>query len=170
MPNYLQDTGKITLGSEIYIVHGGKVLMHKRSETKKNFPGFWIQPGGHIDENEDALTAAIREAKEETGITVKEEEIALKAVAFHNHLDRRELFVLHMFRADLKEYQLPQGATAEGTSRWIPLDELAAMGNIFPPAKYYFDHILGNRQGILYTNIQWEKSQLVKVVSRQVEK
>lgn len=168
MANYLQDVGKITLGSEIYIVHDGKVLMHKRSENKKTFPGYWIQPGGHIDASEDALSAAIREAKEETGITVGENEIALKAVAFHHHLDRQELFILYMYLVRLGEYQAPQGATEEGISAWVTFEELKTMGNVFPPARHYFDHILEDRPGILYTNIQWEKSQLVRVVSQRV--
>lgn len=29
----------------------------------------WLQPGGHIDAGEDVLTAAIREVREETGVT-----------------------------------------------------------------------------------------------------
>ena len=57
--------------AEVYIMHGDEVLMFKRSETKKKFPGFWSIPGGHIDEGEDPLAAAIREVKEETALDIE---------------------------------------------------------------------------------------------------
>ncbi|MBT4124229.1 MAG: NUDIX domain-containing protein [Candidatus Pacebacteria bacterium] len=83
--------------SEVYIFHKDKVLMFKRSETKKKFPGFWSIPGGHIDEGEDPLTSAIREVKEETGITITPEDIKLKVVAMHHHLDREEMYMAFDF-------------------------------------------------------------------------
>ncbi len=50
----------------IYIVHENKVLMHKHKKL-----GIWLPPGGHIDLNEDPNEAAIREAKEETGLEIE---------------------------------------------------------------------------------------------------
>lgn len=42
--------------------------------TQRNIPPFkgqWCYPGGHIDRYEDAVTAVIREVKEETGLDVE---------------------------------------------------------------------------------------------------
>lgn len=40
-------------------------------------PRWYNFPKGHLDEGEDALTAAIRETLEETGVTVRKEEVAV---------------------------------------------------------------------------------------------
>jgi hypothetical protein len=50
------------------------------------------------------------------------------------------------------------------------LEELLVMDNVFPPSKYYFEHVLNDKPGILYTNIEWDKAQLVKVLNQRVDK
>lgn len=168
--NHLDELGKVYLASECYVVKGSQVLLFKRSETAKKFPGFWIGPGGHIDADEDALTAAIREVEEETGINVNEKVIKLKAVAFHYHLDLGEVWVSNVYLATIHELgDTNEGIEDEGRGKWVDVKEALTMENVFPPAKYYFEHVLNDKPGILYTNIQWEKSQLVKVNSHRVD-
>lgn len=41
--------------SRLLLIHHGKLRL-------------WLQPGGHVDDGEDVLTAAIREVEEETGV------------------------------------------------------------------------------------------------------
>ena len=51
-------------GSALVVGPRGVVLLkHKRL-------GFWLQPGGHIDPGESPWAAALREAREETGLEV----------------------------------------------------------------------------------------------------
>lgn len=47
-----------------------KVLLGKRAPSTRN-PNQWNFFGGHIDEGESAMAAAIRELKEETGYEIK---------------------------------------------------------------------------------------------------
>ena len=49
-----------------YVVKNGKtlLLLHKKL-------GFWLPPGGHIEENENPIKALLREVREETGLKVK---------------------------------------------------------------------------------------------------
>jgi 8-oxo-dGTP pyrophosphatase MutT (NUDIX family) len=54
-----------------YIVWGNKVLIHKRGKpaNTKTVHGFGA-PGGKVESGEDFLTAALRELKEEAGLTL----------------------------------------------------------------------------------------------------
>jgi len=56
---------KIDFTASVFIVSEGKVLLHFHKKLRK-----WLQPGGHIELDEDPNQAAIREAKEETGLDV----------------------------------------------------------------------------------------------------
>ena len=63
--------------SSIYLIiknEQGEILLQRRQGTKL-WPGFLALPAGHIDEGENAYEAAIREAKEELGITITIEDI-----------------------------------------------------------------------------------------------
>ncbi len=57
---------KIDFTASVYIVRDGKVLLHLHKKYNR-----WMQPGGHIELDEDPNQAAIREAKEETGFDIK---------------------------------------------------------------------------------------------------
>lgn len=164
----LHELGQLIVACETYICHQGKVLMHQRAQTKSKFPGFWIGPGGHVEEGEDVLTAAIREIEEETGVILKPQDVTLKVLAFHHHLDREEVWMEYLFRAEIPAEQ-PIHSTSEGISQWIPESELLTLDNIFPPSRYYLPHILDHQSGIMYNASQWREAQLVQVLSERVD-
>lgn len=110
------------------------LLIHHRALDR------WLQPGGHVDEGEDASTAALREAAEETGlaglrlmswrggllpIDIDSHAIPAnprKGEAAHVHHDIRNLI-----EADTTALSPDQAETLG--ARWAPLDELDV---IFP--------------------------------------
>ena len=59
---------------EVFLVHPGGPFWKNKDE------GAWSIPKGELDENEDALKAAMREFKEETGISVSGDFIPLNTV------------------------------------------------------------------------------------------
>lgn len=65
----------------VYIFDGDRVLLHRHPKLGK-----WLPPGGHIEPNETPPEAAIREAKEETGLDVVIiEQENLKVDAYNGH-------------------------------------------------------------------------------------
>ncbi len=56
----------IGLGAVVAVVDEGKILLAQREDFE-----VWCLPGGHVDPGESVAQAAIREAKEETGLEVE---------------------------------------------------------------------------------------------------
>jgi isopentenyl-diphosphate delta-isomerase type 1 len=56
----------------------GKVFLQKRSMLKDSAPGCWDSScSGHLDRGEDYLTAAVRELREEIGVTAEPGQLRL---------------------------------------------------------------------------------------------
>lgn len=55
----------ISITATVYIVNNGKVLLHKHKKYNT-----WFPVGGHLEPDELPHEAAIREAKEETGLDI----------------------------------------------------------------------------------------------------
>ncbi len=58
----------IGLTADIVIVHDGGVVLVRRG--REPYKGFWAIPGGFVEYGESVEEAAVREAKEETGLDV----------------------------------------------------------------------------------------------------
>jgi ADP-ribose pyrophosphatase YjhB (NUDIX family) len=56
---------KIDYAADVFIVNGDAVLLRMHDKYD-----MWLAPGGHVELDEDFVEAALREAKEETGLNV----------------------------------------------------------------------------------------------------
>lgn len=157
---------KIIIATETYITAENKILLFKRSETAKKFPGVYMTPGGHVDEGEDYLTSARREILEETGYTANLKRLKLKACAVHHHIDRKENWIFFIFLLKVKKL-FKTISSDEGTPEWVDIKSTMNSELIFSPIKYYLDHVL-NKKGILYTNIELESGKIVKILASEV--
>ncbi|HLC32199.1 MAG TPA: NUDIX domain-containing protein [Candidatus Nanoarchaeia archaeon] len=57
---------KIDFCSEVFVVHDNKVILRFHDKHK-----IWLSVGGHIELDEDPNEAAVREVKEEIGLTIR---------------------------------------------------------------------------------------------------
>jgi 8-oxo-dGTP pyrophosphatase MutT (NUDIX family) len=57
---------KIDYAGDVYIVNEDAVLLRMHDKYH-----IWLSPGGHVELDEDFVEAAVREAKEETGLDVR---------------------------------------------------------------------------------------------------
>ena len=64
----------IRAGSAVLIVDGDSILLGRRNKHP-NF-GRWVLPGGKIEFGETHVDAAVREAKEELGLTIRIQRLA----------------------------------------------------------------------------------------------
>jgi 8-oxo-dGTP diphosphatase len=51
------------------LTRDGRVLLARRSATKRHYPNTWSFPGGHVETGETDRVALARELREELGIT-----------------------------------------------------------------------------------------------------
>ena len=109
------------------IIKDGKVLLQKRSFGM--FKGYWVFPGGRVEQGEDTWGACVREAREETGLDIR----IIKMVGFYDDPGRdpekHAVSMAFLCRPVRGKLQMSSEATEIG---WFPLDEL--------PEKMGFDH------------------------------
>jgi len=59
---------KVTVGALLIRRAGDDVRLLLTKRNVEPFKGFWCIPGGHIEQDEDAITAVMREVNEETNL------------------------------------------------------------------------------------------------------
>ncbi len=135
--------GPLEGGACIWLVkHEGDktlILFQKRSETVQ-FGGFYdASTGGHIDEGEDPLTAALREAREEIGLEISPEE--LKYVCSYA-TDRKYITVYLSDRTD-KNDEISLNQDEVDQVEWIALEDLDMFirARVKPPLRELVPHL-----------------------------
>ena len=91
----MKDKKRVGTGFGVILVDGNKILLGQRHEDPdKADSAFrssaeWCLPGGKLDYGESFEDGAIREAKEETGIDIKDP----KVISVHNCMNEHAHFV-----------------------------------------------------------------------------
>lgn len=130
-------TGALHGSVHIWIVRerldGIEVLLQKRSDDKDSYPSCYDAAAtGHIDSGEDTLSAAIREAGEELGLTLKPSELILlfKKRVSEDNIFRGKRFInneitwVFLCVAEVGSMELDYEKEEISELRWFRLEEL----------------------------------------------
>lgn len=130
---------------EVFIVHKDKVLLRKHDKYK-----ILLSVGGHIELNEDPNQAALREVKEEVGLTIKLDErlkpgfkengtelIPPYFLGRHKVEKNHEHIVLVYF-ATSRTNKITQNVKEKSEEcRWFTKKEILENKEILPNIKFY---------------------------------
>ncbi len=120
------------------------LLVHHKKFDK------WVQPGGHIDDDETFEEAALREAFEETGVKVKllgerfprEDDFIRPLGIQRNRNERGELHIDVIYAAvPVNGIELNHQESETHNAKWFSREELDDVP-VFPDIKITMDYIL----------------------------
>ena len=145
---FVNDRFKVVPAVYLVLVNDNKVLLSLRKNT--GFAdGQYSLVAGHIEGNETMTSAMIREAREEVGLTLEQNEILMKSV-IHRKSDDREsvdfFFLCH------KDFPSPQNMEPMKCAevKFFHLNQLPT--NLIP---YVKQGILNCLNGVAYSEAGW---------------
>jgi 8-oxo-dGTP diphosphatase len=106
-----------------FITHGEDLLLMRGAAGKPVWPILHNGVGGHIEQDEDVYTSALREMHEETGLDVRD--VQLRGVINIDASDPRAGILLFVFTAQATSRDFT--SSSEGKLRWVPRVEALDM-------------------------------------------
>ncbi len=107
----------------------GEVLVQLRAHDKLLFPDKWdVSVAGHISAGDEPVLSALREIKEEIGLTVKKEELeffnVVKQKQIFRDIKNNEFYYIYFlkFKGDIKNWTLQKEEVQK--IKFMPLHEL----------------------------------------------
>jgi len=144
MLNPLRKYYTVAITSYVLFLNGDDVLLSRRAQTGYR-DGEYGLPSGHVDEKEYALTAAIREAKEEVGVDIKQDELKFVHV-MHRHCGDHERIEMFFMTKKWNGELVNAEPNKCDEIRWVNINDLPE--NTIPYIKMAIDNY---RQGIEYS-------------------
>ena len=123
-----------TLATLVYCIRHGKVLLMQR--RKPPSAGFWVAPGGKVESGESPQACALREFKEETGLTAHT--ARLRAMVSETSSRNDWQWLIFVYRVDADSDKIISDER-EGALAWLSLACLDQANGI-PPADRHFMH------------------------------
>lgn len=141
---------KFSLHAAVYLLleEDKKVLLLRRFNTGWS-DGKYTLPAGHFDGGETVKTAAAREALEETGVIIKEEDLEIIHVL---HIITDKEYICYFLKAEAWKGE-PTNKEPEKCDEiyWAPIDDLPS--NTLPFITDVIDNV---NNGIMFSEVGFE--------------
>ena len=149
---------RIPITTLCYVEKDGKYLMLHRVKKKVDVnKDKWIGIGGHFEQGESPEECLLREAKEETGLTLTRWRFR-GIVTFL--AEGWETEYMCLYTADGVEGTLQE--CEEGTSEWVPKEELASL-NLWEGDKIFL-RLLAEEHPFFSLKLQYKGDTLLEAV------
>ena len=127
---YRYPRASVTADAVLFAQNNGQPYVLLIQRGNEPYKGYWAFPGGFLNMDENAEQCALRELKEETGLTLNN----IKEFATYSDVDRdpRERVISIAFYALTKKAEVKGGDDA-AKAEWFALDEVPSLA---------FDHDL----------------------------
>ncbi len=140
-----------------YLENGDNILMLYRNKKKNDInEGKWLGVGGHIENFESPYESALREIKEETGLTVNSLEFRglITFIA-----DRKELEYIFVFSSEDFSGELIE--CDEGELHWINRNKILDL-NIWEGDKDFLNKIVNKDKHVFMVKSEYINNKLEK--------
>lgn len=105
----------------IYWNSRGELLIQRRADTKKLWPGIWSFTGGSALAGETSAQACVRETEEELGFTPDMSQAEL----IISYMTRDDFTDIYLIRADVEIEEMKLQSEEVSEARWLSKEEFS---------------------------------------------
>ena len=119
----------------VYLKSHGKVLLIRKSQGRSH-EGEWIGLGGKLEPGEDPVSSAVREFREESGLTLADPKLRGTLIC----IDEVQCGIVHIFTGT--RWSGSMSESEEGELGWHIIQDLPTMVDLAKHQRLFLDRVL----------------------------
>ena len=141
----------------VYLKSHGKVLLIRKSRGRLH-EGEWIGLGGKLEPGEEPLAAAVREFREESGLTLEDPKLAGTFV----WIDEAHCGVVHIVTGNRWSGGLSE--SEEGELRWHSIQDLPKLERLAKHQRLFLDRVLVDNDHFYSAVMVFRNGEMLKYI------